>query len=147
MQSLKLTLVAVISLGIMTQPVFADTSNTVLGRYLTTATEPLPAQTDLLSQSFDVHFPRDIVTVGSAIKYLLNNSGYQMVDTHTLDPESIQMLLLPLPDIDRDLGPMTLLQGLQTLAGQTFQVVIDPVHRLIAFRLKAEYQAQYGGVA
>jgi type IV pili sensor histidine kinase/response regulator len=118
-----------------------------LGRYLTTATEPLPAQIDLLSQSFDVHFPRDVVTVGSAIKYLLNNSGYQMIDTHTLDPASIQMLLLPLPDIDRDLGPMTLLQGLQTLAGQTFQVVVDPVHRLIAFRLKAEYQNQYGGVA
>ena len=147
MQSLKLTLIAVISFGIMTQSVLADTSDTVLGRYLTTATEPLPAQTDLLSQSFDVHFPRDIVTVGSAIKYLLNNSGYQIVDTHTLDPASIQMLLLPLPDIDRDLGPMTLLQGLQTLAGQTFQVVVDPVHRLIAFRLKAEYQLQYGGVA
>jgi conjugative transfer region protein (TIGR03748 family) len=147
MRTLKLTLIAVVSLGVMTQSVLAEPSDTVLGRYLTTATEPLPAQIDLLSQSFDVHFPRDVVTVGSAIKYLLNNSGYQMIDTHTLDPASIQMLLLPLPDIDRDLGPMTLLQGLQTLAGQTFQVVVDPVHRLIAFRLKAEYQNQYGGVA
>ena len=42
----------------------------------------------------------------------------------------------PLPMVDRDFGPMTISQGLETLAGSHFQLLIDPVHRQIAFRLK-----------
>lgn len=124
----------------------AEPNTIVIGRYLSTQLIPLNAQTDLLAQTFDVHFPYEIATIGAAISYLLNDSGYQLIQETMLDRPAAQLLNLPLPDVDRHLGPMTLLQGLQTLAGAPFQIVVDPVHRLIAFRLKESYQSQYGEI-
>ncbi len=43
------------------------------------------------------------------------------------------MFALPLPAVHRSLGPMTLRDALKTLAGPAFNLVQDPVHRLITF--------------
>ena len=45
----------------------------------------------------------------------------------------IGLFALPLPEVHRQLGPMSLQQALETLAGPAFQLVEDPVHRLVAF--------------
>ena len=131
---------------VSTNVINAEPNTIVIGRYVSTPLTPLNAQTDLLAQTFDVHFPYEIATIGAAIGYLLNDSGYQLISEAMLDHPAAQLLNLPLPDVDRHLGPMTLLQGLQTLAGAPFQIVVDPVHRLIAFRLKESYQSQYGEI-
>ena len=124
----------------------AESGTQPIGRYVSLSMAPQAAQRDLLAQTFDVRFPYEINTIGAAIQYLLNDSGYQLVPEVALDHPASQLLTLPLPDVDRHLGPMTLLAGLQTLIGEPFQVVIDPVHRLIAFRLKATFQSQYGEI-
>jgi len=108
-------------------------SNVQVGRYSLLSAEPTEAQTDLLASTVTVHFPVQIQTVGESIRYLLRRSGYRLADAVALAPETPDLLALPLPAVHRQLGPITLRRALETLAGSTFTLVQDPVHRLIAF--------------
>ena len=111
----------------------AYASDVQVGRYSLLSAEPTEAQTDLLGTTVRVHFPAQIQTVGESVRYLLRRSGYRLADTEALAPETIGLLALPLPTVHQQLGPMPLRRALETLAGPTFQLVQDPLHRLIAF--------------
>lgn len=115
---------------------------TQVGRYLSVANAPLASQTDLLTQTFKVRFPTSVKTVGDAMHYLLQFSSYSLAN-HTLITDAKTMMMLPLPRADRALGPLSLQEGLLTLAGEPFGLLVDPVHRLIAFRLIKPYQSLY----
>ena len=111
----------------------AYASDLQVGRYSLLSAEPTEAQTDLLGTTVTVYFPAQIQTVGEAVGYLLKRSGYRLAETEALAPEAKDLLALPLPSVHRQLGPMPLRRALETLAGPTFHLVQDPVHRLIAF--------------
>ena len=111
----------------------AYASDVQVGRYSLLSAEPTEAQTDLLGTTVTVHFPVQIQTVGEAVGHLLQRSGYRLADTAALAPETLDLFALPLPSVHRQLGPMPLRRALKTLAGPTFHLVQDPVHRLIAF--------------
>ena len=119
-------------------------SATLVGRYLAVPLQALPEQANLLDQTFQVRFSRDVCSVGDAIRYLLRFSGYRLVNTVLLS-KTVQVLLLqPLPQVHRKLGPLSLQDGLLTLVGHPFDLVVDPVHRLVGFRLKPAFQSLYG---
>lgn len=120
-----------------------DTSHTSVGRYLSVTNQALPQQNDLLNQTFQIHFPPSVKTVGEGMNYLLQFSGYRLVSENTLIPEAQQLMQLPLPQSDRALGPLTLKEGLLVMAGKPFGLLVDPVHRLISFRLLNAYQTIY----
>lgn len=109
-------------------------SEVQVGRYSLMAAIPTEAQTDLMATTVTVQFPEHIQSVGEALRYLLQRSGYRLATAEAIDPEARALLSLPLPAVHQTLGPLTLQQALQTLAGPTFQLVQDPVHRLIAFQ-------------
>ena len=111
----------------------AYASDVQVGRYSLLSAEPTEGQIDLLATVVTVHFPVQIQTVGESVGYLLQRSGYRLADTKALAPEAMGLLALPLPSVHRQLGPMPLRRALETLAGATFHLVQDPVHRLIAF--------------
>jgi type IV pili sensor histidine kinase/response regulator len=110
-------------------------SDVQVGRYSLLSAEPTEAQTDLLATTVTVQFPAQIQTVGEAVGHLLQRSGYRLADTEALAPETMGLLALPLPTVHQQLGPMSLRRALETLAGATFHLVQDPVHRLIAYEL------------
>jgi conjugative transfer region protein (TIGR03748 family) len=118
-------------------------STTKVARYLAIQNQALPGQMNLLDQTFQVHFSRDVCTIGDAMRYLLRFSGYRLVNAAVLSKATQAVLLQPLPETDRKLGPMRLQAGLLTLVGQPFGLVIDPVHRLIGLRLKPAFQSIY----
>ena len=118
-------------------------NNTTVGRYLTVENQALTAQADLLQQTFQVRFPNQIKTIGDAIHYLLRFSGYSLVDNTKLSKEAQAVISQPLPSVDRQLGTHSLQDGLLTLVGQPFGLIIDPVHRLISLRLKPAYHTIY----
>lgn len=118
-------------------------SQTVTGQFLTTENSPVTAQQDLLKQTFQVRFPIQVITVGDAVEYLLQTTGYSLVKNKQQYPFAFEMLNAPLPNVDRSFGPLTIEEGLQTLAGDHFQLIIDPVNRLIAFRLKPQFLTLY----
>ena len=106
-----------------------------VGRYSALRALPTVAQVDLLSATITARFPERIQTVGEAVRYLLQRSGYRLADYPVANSVTADLLELPLPAVHRNLGPITLQQALETLIGPVYRLVQDPVHRLIAFEL------------
>ncbi len=104
-----------------------------VGRYSLFAATPTEAQVELLATTTTVRFPERIRTVGEAVRYLLQRSGYRLPTVESIGPDTVALFGLPLPAVHRSLGPMTLRDTLATLAGPAFYLVQDPVHRLITF--------------
>ncbi len=112
------------------------------GRYSVRSATPTTAQGNILSVIVTIRMPAPIQTVGDAIHHLLNPSGYSLARFDAQGPEVIQLLNLPLPDVHRTLGSMSLQDALLTLASPAFRLYTDPVHRLIAYDLKPDYQRE-----
>ncbi len=118
-------------------------SHVSIGRYLSVAVKPQKIQQQLLQQSIQVKFPQNILTIKQAIIFLLQFSGYHLAPTQAMDQATRDMLNQALPEVDKIFGPMTLKQGLTTLVGHPFYLLIDPAHRLVAFQMKSLYQNLY----
>ena len=100
-----------------------------VGRYSAVRPGPTAAQRDPLQAMVHVKLPGQVRTVGQAVKYTLRRSGYRLgANVGALHNREV-------PQVHRDLGPMTLEQALQTLAGQAYQVRPDHGARTVAFRL------------
>lgn len=104
-----------------------------VGRYATVRAVPTPEQRDLLVAQISLSFPESVVTVGEAVHHLLQPSGYRLSPQYAAEPSRHGLLNLPLPAPHRTLGPMPLRTALETLAGSSFRLVEDPVHRLVSF--------------
>ncbi len=104
-----------------------------VGRYSVIDAVPTEAQADLLATTLTIRFPERIQTLGESVRYLLQRSGYRLASTSSIGPDTVTLFALPLPAAHRSLGPMTLRDALKTLAGPAFNLVQDPVHRLITF--------------
>jgi len=118
-------------------------TTTRVGRYLVEKNGPSYVQTDPLAVTFSLTFPPSIHRIQSALNYLLANTGYQLVARPYRSNDIKQLLKQRLPLTDRQLGPMTVRQGLHVLAGPAYQLLIDPDHRQISFQLKARYKVIY----
>jgi type IV pili sensor histidine kinase/response regulator len=115
---------------------------TSIGRYSVMRATPTGEQQNILTVMITVTMPKPIQTVGDAIRHLLIPSGYSLARFDAQGPEVLQLLNLPLPTVHRKLGPMPLQQALLTLASPAFRLHTDPVHRLIAYDLKPDYQLE-----
>ena len=104
-----------------------------VGRYSLITATPTQAQAALLAATITVRFPERIQTVGEAVPYLLQRSGYRLATAESIGPDTAALFALPLPAVHRNLGPMTLRDALEILVGPAFHLVQDPVHRLITF--------------
>jgi conjugative transfer region protein (TIGR03748 family) len=128
------TVLAICVAGICTlASVNLQAGDVQVGRYSMIAATPTEAQADLLATTMTVRFPERIQTVGEAVRYLLQRSGYRLATVESIGPDTATLFALPLPAVHRGLGPMTLRDALETLVGSAFQLIQDPVHRLISF--------------
>ncbi|TIE22401.1 hypothetical protein DIZ73_18715, partial [Legionella pneumophila] len=110
---------------------------TQINRYATVANKPLAAQVNPLLAVQQIHFPQEVQTIGQAIEWWLKFSGFSLVSKEK-QPESLQIIMQqPLPQIDRNLGPLTVKDGLEVLVGQQSCALIeDPLLRQVNFKLK-----------
>lgn len=121
----------------------STTNHVSIGRYLSVAAKPQREQQRLLQQQFQIRFPQNIFTVKQAVEFILKFRGYRLAEMNKMHRPARDMLNQPLPEVDKKFGPMCLKEGLITLAGKLFYLLVDPVHRLIAFKLKAQYRKLY----
>lgn len=105
-----------------------------IARYTTAAVAPSTLMRSPLDTLVRVQVPRDIDTVGGAIKYLLLRTGYELGD---VDHDASRLLALPLPENHRDLGPAYVHDLLAGLVGEPFIVDANPVTRRISVSLRA----------
>lgn len=122
---------------------FVTCANTQIGRYMTVKNNVSVSQENPLEQTFQITFPASIQTVGDAVRFILINTGYNFLSKDKLSHFTGQLTEQQLPLSLRTLGPTTVEQGLLALAGNAYQLVIDPAHRLVTFRLKPKYQIIY----
>nr|WP_231364043.1 hypothetical protein [Thioalkalivibrio sp. ALMg11] len=117
----------------------AAASDIQVGRYLTATDAPAPEQEQPLQVTVQIDFPSDVRHVGSALTYLLTHSGYRLEDPAEADPAMRVLLTRPLPEVHRELGPLSLENALTTLAGPTWRLVVDPAMREISYEPRAPY--------
>ncbi|KPX40528.1 PilL N-terminal domain-containing protein [Pseudomonas ficuserectae] len=108
------------------------------GRYTLVSTDPKADQQDLLSQIVDVTVPDSLnPSVHDAMSYVLKRSGYGLCS----GSGDVKILYTrPLPASQYHLGPMTLRNTVQVLAGPAWQVEVDEVSRSICFVQRPGYK-------
>lgn len=109
------------------------------GRYALVNTAPEAEQRDLMAQIIDVNIPANMhPSVQDAMQYVVDRSGYSLCSPAT---EHVNILFTrPLPAAQYKLGPMTLRNTLQVLAGPAWQVKVNEVTRGVCFTLRPGYQ-------
>lgn len=106
-----------------------------VGRYSTMKTLPTEAQQNIFATVTNVRFDSSITTVGEAMRYLLEDQGIRLAVPKSQEDHVHTLIALPLPQIHRQLGPISLRHALETLAGPVWRLVQDPIHRLVSFEL------------
>jgi len=108
------------------------------GRYTAVYAIPTNAQREPLQAIVTIEFPDDIQTVGQAVNTLLADTGYGLTDVLNWDVEVFPLLNHSIPRVQREFGPLTVLDAIETLVGPAFEVVVDPVHREVSFMLRPQ---------
>lgn len=137
------TILQIAAIGLLSSATCSVTAAnlTQINRYATVDNKPLAAQINPLLAIQQVNFPQEVTTVGQAITYWLQYSGFHLSKADK-QPFSLQAVMQqPLPQIDRHLGPLTVKDGLEVLAGQNvFSLTQDPVLREVNFKLKPAFE-------
>ncbi|WP_019215197.1 PFGI-1 class ICE element type IV pilus protein PilL2 [Legionella tunisiensis] len=111
---------------------------TQVGRYATVNNQPLAAQINPLKTVQQIHFPASIQTIGEAVNYWLRYSGYHLSPKEKQSEGLQQVFQQPLPQVNRNLGPLTITNGLTVLVGQhLFSLKQDDLLREVNFSLIA----------
>jgi len=120
------------------------TSLTHVSRYSTIENKPTVAQLNPLLGLQQMRFSRDVITIDQAVNNWLKHTGYSLVKLNKQSKDTQEILNQKLPQVDRNLGPLTVKEGLEVLVGKdVFHLVQDPLHRKINFELNKKYQRIY----
>ncbi len=115
---------------------------TQISRYATVKNQPLAAQINPFKTVQQIHFPISVQTIEDAVQYWVRYSGYHLVSKEKQSESLKQVFPQPLPQINRNLGPLTIAEGLTVLVGQKlFILKQDDLLREINFTLIARRAA------
>ena len=104
-------------------------------RYLSVQVGAEHAQINLLQSIIEIQVPERFQTVGGSLNYLLKPYGFQ-IDDNPESNEQYLLLMLALPEPHRQLGPITLMDAVTTLGGESFRPLINPVKRTVRYQLR-----------
>ena len=133
---LKMILTFCISLT--TGAAFSEENEKQFGRYLTVNQEQ-KSLVSILDMPIQREFPKSVETVGQAVEYTLKGTGYHLLTAEHSSPDLKALYAYELPLSERKILPTTLKAGLLKLVGQAYQIVLDPVHRQVTFKVRQNY--------
>lgn len=114
----------------------ADTPSPALYRGYTIITEPA-IDPDLRQI---VYRPVQGRTVLEGLLQILEGTGYRLASEDAADPDIGRLYQQPYPENQRNLGPRDLGTILERLAGPAWQLIEDPVNRLVSFEVRPAYR-------
>ena len=88
-----------------------------------------------------VRFPQEIANVGDALQYLLIRSGYRLDEQRSPWAQAI-LMPQPLPEVHRELGPISLAEALGVLAGDAWRLKVNPLYRTLIIEPAEEWRRQ-----
>lgn len=106
-----------------------------VSRFGLLSVSPKPEETDVLSVVVEIEFPREIQKVGDALEFLLLNSGYRLEDPRLSGRYQYVLYNFDLPEVHRQIGPITLWDALATIGNDGFFPWANPLSRTIRFEL------------
>ena len=103
-------------------------------RYTLASTRPTLEQRQPLYQLVNVQIaPVLNATVGEALRHVLQRSGYALcADSPAVD----RLFRRPLPAVQHQLGPISLLDALTIIGGPAWRLDIEPVERTVCYVLR-----------
>ena len=78
-------------------------------------------------------------TVGQALPQLLEGTGWRLAENYAADVRIYRLYNQPLPEYKLRIGPMPLDKALTSIAGEGWELVVDPVNRLVSFEVRERY--------
>ncbi len=78
--------------------------------------------------------------VKAGLQQLLKGSGWQLADNVNADPSIHRLYRQRYPDFKRQLNPIKLSDALTLIAGKAWDLVVDPVNKLVSFQLAEGYR-------
>lgn len=113
-------------------------SQTHYDRYTIISTRPKPDQLQLLDQIIDLRIPDTLnPSVQQAMTYALRHSGYQLCSA---GGNVSALFAHPLPASQYRLGPISVRDAIQMLAGPAWEMQVDELARRICFSVHPAYQ-------
>jgi len=112
---------------------------TQLSRYTKINLNTDQQQRNPLKTIVSIKFPENIETVGQAMVYAMERSGYEIPNSKGLTEPARILLSRQLPQIHRSFEFVTLENLLKTLAGEAFSLLIDPISRQVNFVTHLNY--------
>ncbi|SUO90288.1 hypothetical protein [Suttonella indologenes] len=78
-------------------------------------------------------------SIGSGLTQLLDGSGWTLAAESNADPAIWRLYNQPYPEYKRTLNPIPLGKALEYLSGDAWDLVVDPVNRLISYEVNQRY--------
>ncbi|PRA63207.1 pilus assembly protein [Pseudomonas sp. MYb187] len=103
-------------------------------RYTLVTTRPTLEQRQPLYQLVNVQIaPALHATIGEALRHVLQRSGYALcADSAAVD----RLFRRPLPAVQHQLGPISLLDALTIIGGPAWRLDVNPVDRTVCYALR-----------
>ncbi len=88
-----------------------------------------------------IRLPQEVATVGEALTYLLERSGYRLDAERSHWAQTI-LMPQPLPEVHRDFGPIHLADALGVLTGDAWRLKVNPLYRTLIIEPTHEWLEQ-----
>ena len=133
MRLLAHSLVATTLICCATNSVNAAEDRHTVSRYVSISTTPELRQSNPLLTVITLTYPPTVTTVGQAVTYTLEQTGYTLADAEKLPEQTKIMLALQLPSIQRRFQYVSVQAALKALCGDAFVLLVDPIRRQISY--------------
>lgn len=89
-----------------------------------------------LNKKVTLVFPENIHTIGQAVVSVLGQSDYSLLPDTQTNTDINELYKKPLTENLRSMGDTTLKNGLLSLSGRAYQLVLDPEHKLLTYKIR-----------
>lgn len=117
----------------------AQAADGYINEYITQSKSVAKEQRNPLDVVINVRVPKKVTSIEGAVIFLLERSGYTLAKGQNAPRAQSVLLKQTLPNVHRKWDHVELQDALMTLGQPAYQLIVDHVHRSIAYTLRVDY--------